>query len=89
MAPFRYSKLGYVALNVSDIDKTTRFALDIVGLADAGTGTGTGKQGERYFRCSRDHHNVVLHQSKDFGFKRSGWELESEADVQAAHAHFA
>lgn len=84
MAPFRYSKLGYVALNVTDLDKTTQFALDIVGLADAGE----GEQGERYFRCSRDHHNVVLHQASEPGFKRAGWALESDTDVENAYEHF-
>ena len=30
--PFRYRKLGYVALNVTDIERSTAFYTDIVGL---------------------------------------------------------
>ena len=32
MAPFRYRKPGYVALNVSDVDRSVHFYRDLVGL---------------------------------------------------------
>ena len=32
MAPFRYRKPGYVALNVTDLDKSVHFYRDLVGL---------------------------------------------------------
>ena len=84
MAPFRYKKLGYVALNVTDVGRTSEFARDIVGLTDAGR----GERGEQYFRCSRDHHNVVLYPAEEPGFKRGSWQLETDDDVQQAFSHF-
>lgn len=82
--PFRHQKLGYVALNVTDIERSSRFAEDMIGLDPAGEGEG----GERYFRCSNDWLDVVLHPSRDAGFKRVGWELEEVDHVERAFHHF-
>jgi 2,3-dihydroxy-p-cumate/2,3-dihydroxybenzoate 3,4-dioxygenase len=74
----RYSKLGYVALNVSDLDRSRHFYETLWGLEHTETGTG----GELYFRCSDDHHNVVLYPSAARpGLKRVGWEMESEREL--------
>ena len=82
MAPFRYRKPGYVALNVSNLEQSLHFYRDLVGLtlehADAGVA---------YLRCSDDHHNVVLYQSDSVGIKRMAFELESPADLAAAESH--
>ena len=82
--PFRYKKPGYVALNVTDISRTSAFVYDIVGLEKAGEAL----NGDRLFRCGTDRHCVLLSQSSEAGFKRGGWELESDEDVDAAFAHF-
>ncbi|MBJ6981888.1 VOC family protein [Luteimonas sp. MC1572] len=82
--PFRYSKLAYAALNVTDLKRSVAFYRDIVGLdlvEEAG--------GVAFLRCSRDHHNIVLYQSPARGLKRVAFELESGHDVEAAFAHFA
>jgi len=84
MQKFRYRKPGYVALNVTDVGRTSAFAHDIVGLEI----TGDGPNGERFFRCGADRHCVVLYPSKVAGFKRAGWDMESENDVELAYAHF-
>jgi 2,3-dihydroxy-p-cumate/2,3-dihydroxybenzoate 3,4-dioxygenase len=73
----RYSRLGYVALNVSDIERSKRFYEGLWGLQP----NGDGADGACFLRCSDDHHNVVLYQGKP-GLKRIGWQLESEDDVQ-------
>ena len=53
---FRYSKIGYVALNVSDVDRSEAFyGPDVVGLAP----TGRLANGASCFRCSEDHHNEI------------------------------
>ena len=83
-APFRYRKIGYVALNVTDLARTSDFVHDIVGLERAGE----GPDGERFFRCGTDRHCVALTQAAEPGFKRAGWDLESEADVERAYGHF-
>jgi 2,3-dihydroxy-p-cumate/2,3-dihydroxybenzoate 3,4-dioxygenase len=82
--PFRYRKPGYVALNVTDIQRTSDFVYNIVGLEPAGE----GPNGERLFRCGTDRHCVVLSQAEQAGFKRAGWELESENEVELAFGHF-
>jgi 2,3-dihydroxy-p-cumate/2,3-dihydroxybenzoate 3,4-dioxygenase len=83
-APFRYKKPGYVALNVTDVSRTADFVYDIVGLEDSGTGA----NGDRFFRCGVDRHCVVLSQSEQPGYKRAAWEMETENDVDLAFAHF-
>ena len=78
MAPdFRYRRLGYVALNVSDIARSTAFYRDFVGLTPAGEAL----NGERLYRCSERHHDVILHEAAAPGLRRVGWEMESGADV--------
>jgi len=82
--PFRYKKPGYVALNVTDIKRTSDFVYDIVGLETSGE----GQNGDRFFRCGPDRHCVLLSQNEEAGFKRAGWDLESIEDVERAFAHF-
>ena len=82
--PFRYRKPGYVALNVTDINRTADFVHDIVGLEPSGEGA----NGERFFRCGADRHCVVLSQAEQAGFKRAGWDLESHDEVERAFGHF-
>ncbi len=81
--PFRYKKLGYVALNVTDLERSTAFYRDLVGL-DVSDGV-AGKVS--FLRCSRDHHNLVLYKDAEPGVKRIGFELERAADMEAARAH--
>ena len=81
--PFRYKKLGYVALNVTDVARTHEFAMAVYGLDEAGV----GPAGERYYRVGPDHHSIVLHPAKSPGFKRAGWQL-AEGEVDKAFAHF-
>lgn len=81
-APFRYRKLGYVALNVSDVERSVRFYRDIVGLdvSDAPPGA------PAFLRCGNDHHNIVLYPADGPGLKRVGFELETAADMELARA---
>lgn len=74
----RYEKLGYVELNVSDLVRSREFYENMVGLQF----TETGSAGELRFRCGDDPYNVVLHQSKSPGHKRTGWKLESDAQFE-------
>lgn len=80
MAPFRYRKPGYVALNVTDIDRSIAFYRDLVGLELE------GRQGDdvAYLRCGEDHHNLVLYRSALVGMKRMAFALESAHDLDLA-----
>ena len=83
MAPFRYRKPGYVALNVSDLEKSLHFYRDLVGLQlEERAGDDIA-----YLRCSDDHHNVVLYRADEPGIKRMAFELESEKDLEQARAY--
>jgi 2,3-dihydroxy-p-cumate/2,3-dihydroxybenzoate 3,4-dioxygenase len=70
----RYSKLGYVELNVTDLERALAFYTGIVGLEDAGRGADGGVR----LRCTDEPYAVVLHQAAAPGFKRVGWMLEDE-----------
>jgi 2,3-dihydroxy-p-cumate/2,3-dihydroxybenzoate 3,4-dioxygenase len=76
----RYRKLGYVALNVSDLERSATFYRDLVGLQPV-----AGAEGEaaRFFRCDYDHHNIMLFQGARPGLKRIGFEMESAAHLEA------
>ncbi|WP_213769160.1 VOC family protein [Caballeronia sp. dw_19] len=85
MALFRYLKPGYVALNVTDPERSIRFYRDLVGLqlescenADIA-----------FLRCSDDHHNLVLYRSTEPGVRRMAFQLESDNDLQRAREHVA
>ena len=82
-APFRYRTLGYAALSVTDLARSVHFYRDLLGLDLVEQTDDTA-----YLRCSRDHHNLVLHRSAAPGLKRVGWELESPADIERAFEHF-
>jgi 2,3-dihydroxy-p-cumate/2,3-dihydroxybenzoate 3,4-dioxygenase len=82
---FRYKKLGYIALNVTDLARTLEFATRTFALEH----TFTGPSGEIFLSCGPEHHDVVLYQNKEPGFVRSGHELETPDDVERAYAHYA
>jgi 2,3-dihydroxy-p-cumate/2,3-dihydroxybenzoate 3,4-dioxygenase len=81
----RYRKLGYVELNVTDLDTSRRFYEDIVGLQFIDR----GEDGEVRLRCDDDHHNLVLHRGKRPGLKRVGWMLEDASQFAILHAALA
>jgi 2,3-dihydroxy-p-cumate/2,3-dihydroxybenzoate 3,4-dioxygenase len=74
----RYAKLGYVALNVSDIEASKKFYTEIVGLQLSGV----GPNGELHLRCSSAYHDIILYQGDPVGLRRVAWEMESEAEVE-------
>lgn len=80
--PFRYRRLGYVALNVTDVARSIGFYRDLAGLA-----VSEAEAGYAALRCSRDHHNVLLYQAAEPGLKRIAFELETAADLDAARSH--
>jgi 2,3-dihydroxy-p-cumate/2,3-dihydroxybenzoate 3,4-dioxygenase len=75
----RYRKLGYVALNVTDVARSREFYSNQVGLE----WNGEGAEGEQFFRCTPDHHSVILYPAKAPGLKRIGFEMESPGELKA------
>ncbi|GLR65684.1 hypothetical protein GCM10010909_03620 [Acidocella aquatica] len=81
---FRYRRLGYVALNVIDVEKSTKFATDVFGLDCVGE----GPNGARFFRSGTSHHDIILTPAASPAFVRSSWELETEEDLDRAFRHY-
>jgi 2,3-dihydroxy-p-cumate/2,3-dihydroxybenzoate 3,4-dioxygenase len=69
-----YEKLGYVALNVSDVTKSRDFYEKQVGLQRSGE----LEDGTAFLRCSEDHHTIALYRGDRPGLKRAGFEMKSE-----------
>lgn len=82
--PFRYKRLGYVALNVTDLSASTAFYRDLVGLAVT-----EADEAAAALRCSQDHHNLLLYPAPQAGLKRIGFELETRADLDLARDYLA
>lgn len=70
----RYRKLGYAALNVTDLARARAWYASMAGLQV----NGNGDAGEVFFRSGAEHHSLVLHQAAAPGLKRVGWELEGD-----------
>lgn len=75
LPPPRYARLGYVAINVEDLDSSASFYRDLWGLQANG-----GDDKTRFFRCSNNHHDFVLFEGTP-GLKRIGWQMESDEDI--------
>lgn len=74
----RFRKLGYVALNVTDVRRSRYFYETVLGLQVSEV----GERGEAYLRCSGDHHNVILYPAQKKGLKRIGWQMESDVELE-------
>lgn len=77
--PFRYEKLGYAALDVTNLDKSVHFYKELMGLELV-----SKEEGVAYLRCSRDHHNLVLYTAATPGLRRAAYKMASVEDLRAA-----
>lgn len=75
----RYQRLGYVALNVTDLERARAFYRDVVGL----TPVPSDERNSAYFRCSKFHHDILLRQSEKPGLKRAAWATENARALDA------
>jgi len=81
----RYQRLGYVALNVSDLCRSRTFYEEKVGL----TVDQDAQDGVLFLRCSDRHHDIALYEGGEPGVKRVGWQMESPKALDALRAHLA
>ncbi|MGI4815138.1 MAG: VOC family protein [Janthinobacterium lividum] len=73
----RYKRFGFLALNVTDLDKSFDFYSKVVGLKEVPSDT----PGYKFVRCSEKHHDIALFQSDKPGIKRIGFEVESVGEL--------
>ena len=80
--PFRYRRLSYVALQVTNLERSTAFYRDLVGLT-------VDRQDEdaAYLTCSEAAQNLVLQRGDVAGLARAAFELESRKDLDGAFAY--
>jgi 2,3-dihydroxy-p-cumate/2,3-dihydroxybenzoate 3,4-dioxygenase len=74
----RYRQLGYVALNVADVERSRAFYGDELGLRFEGH----GPDGETVLQAGPGQ-RLILHRRQQAGLKRLGWEMESAAQLDA------
>lgn len=82
MNPFRYSRLGYCRLQVTNLDRSIAFYRDLVGMTLERT-----EGGSAWLRCSDKPYDLILQEGQPGGLAGVGFELESEADLEKAFAH--
>lgn len=80
--PYNYQRLGYVALNVTDVRRALPFYRDLVGL-DVTQSTDDFAA----LRCGPDRHNVLLYKAAQPGLKRIGFDIGSQEELDKARTH--
>lgn len=80
---FRYKKLAYVALNVTDPERSATFMRDILGLEAVPAPVPE----LRFLRCDDHHHSIALYRAGAPGLRRVAFEMESQKDLALAESH--
>src|SRR5689334_18770143 len=75
----RYSRLGYVALNVSDLRGASAWYEFVVGLKPSRRPF----DGSFHFDIGTNRDGLLLFESQRPGLKRIGWTLEDAAQIPA------
>ena len=82
--PIRYSRLGYAALQVTDLAVSALFYSEVMGLKIERSDTSTV-----WLRCSSKPYDLVLEAGGLPGLSRIGFELESREELARAFDHLA
>lgn len=82
--PFLYRRLAYVALNVSDLQRSKLFYRDMMGLDVSSEDEGRSVA----MRCDTHAMSLALYQSESVGLRRVGFQLASLEDLHKAREFF-
>jgi 2,3-dihydroxy-p-cumate/2,3-dihydroxybenzoate 3,4-dioxygenase len=85
LPPLRYNKLGYVALEVTDRERSVAFHREAIGLellpaVDA-------QLGAALLRSRNSHCDLALYQASTPGVRRVAFEMENQAQLDLARGH--
>ena len=83
--PFLYKRLGYVAINVTDLQATTNFYVNSVGLDISKNIEGQCVS----LRCTETATDIAIYQNEEAGLRKVGFQLNSTGDLALAYEHFA
>jgi 2,3-dihydroxy-p-cumate/2,3-dihydroxybenzoate 3,4-dioxygenase len=86
MADLRYKRIGYVALDVTDRERSTAFQHETIGL-DTNPRVDPVAFGATLLRSGESACEVALYDGPEPGLRRVAFEMESERYLQAAHRH--
>jgi len=75
----RITQLGYLGLEVSDLDGWKAYAADVLGLAL----NGADADGTAFLRMDENHHRIALHPGGRDDIAYAGWEVRDEAALRA------
>ena len=78
----RVTQLGYLGIEVSDVNKWERFATEVLGLAP----NGTEPDGTLFLRMDENHHRFALHAGDRDDMAYAGWETRDETSLHAIAA---
>lgn len=84
MNSFTYKRLGYVALNVTDLDLSKVFYSGLLGLT-VGSEGGAEAIG---LRCDENAISLALYRAEKPGLRRVAFQLASPEDLARAETHF-
>lgn len=82
--PFLYRRLAYVALNVTNLQRSVEFYRDMMGLELSSFEEGRFAA----LRCDTHVMSLALYQSSAPGLRRVAFQVASPADLRVAKAHF-
>lgn len=70
-------RLGYVALETADLERTRDHYVDVLGMTE----TARGHDGEVFLSIGQDHHNVVLRRAEAKALAHHGYQLRPHVTV--------
>lgn len=78
------SKIGHMAMRVSDLDRAVEFQSEVMGLVETERQGGTS-----FMTCNDRHHELILIQSGTRGYDHIGLEVATAEDLEAVRAQAA
>lgn len=84
--PLRFARLGYCRLRCSDLARSIAFYRDLMGLTLVQQDGAAEDGATAWLRCSDKPYDLILDAGTSAGLAAIGFEVESEGDLQQAHA---